>query len=92
MEAVATRNAEQATGKTLGGNYRDVTAERIGKVTIYKRAHVFYLYYREYGLRIRRRASRNLAVARAATGASTIIGTFVTPRTEILFFRLYFSQ
>ena len=39
--------------------------DRIGKVTIYKRGTVFYLYYREEKQSVRRRVDGNLYVARA---------------------------
>jgi hypothetical protein len=34
------------TGRTAAGHTRDVKVERVGKVTIYKRGDVYYLYYR----------------------------------------------
>jgi site-specific recombinase XerD len=60
------RNADIGhTGRTTSGNTRDVKVERIGKVTIYKRGEVFYLYYRQGGVSQRRKVEGNLAVARA---------------------------
>jgi integrase len=53
------------TGRTSAGHTRDVKVERIGKVTIYKRGEVYYLYYRQGGLSQRRRIDGNLAAARA---------------------------
>ena len=52
------------TGKTLGGNTRDVKVERHGKVTIYKRGLTYYLYYRESQRSIRRLVGRDLERAR----------------------------
>ena len=43
------------TGRTTAGHTRDVKVERIGRVTIYKRGDVYYLYYRECGASQRRR-------------------------------------
>ena len=40
------------TGRTTAGNTRDVKVERIGKVTIYKRGRVYYLYFRQGASRI----------------------------------------
>jgi integrase len=42
-----------------------VKVERIGKVTLYQRGKVYYLYYRQGGVSQRRRIDGNLAVARA---------------------------
>jgi integrase len=53
------------TGRTDAGHTRDVKVERVGKVTIYKRGAVYYLYYRQGGASQRRRVDGNLAVARA---------------------------
>lgn len=53
------------TGRTNGGNIRDVKVERIDTVTIYKRGNTYSLYYRESGRTVRRRVDGNLAVARA---------------------------
>ena len=53
------------TGRTAAGHTRDVKVERIGKVTVYKRGDVYYLYYRQGGVTQRRRVEGNLAVARA---------------------------
>jgi integrase len=53
------------TGITDKGNIRDVKIERIGKVTIYQRGKVYYLYYRERGGSHRPKVDGNLAVARA---------------------------
>ena len=53
------------TGKTVGGNTRDVKVERHGKVTIYKRGLSYYLYYRENQRSIRRLFGRDLDHARA---------------------------
>jgi hypothetical protein len=52
-------------GRTATGHTRDVKVERIGKVTVYKRGDVYYLYYRQGGASQRRRVDGNLAVARA---------------------------
>ena len=43
----------------------NVKVERIGPITIYKRGHRYYLYFREGGISQRRRIDGNLAVARA---------------------------
>src|SRR6185295_17672583 len=53
------------TGLTDLGNIRDVKVERIGKITIYKRGDVYYLYYRDGGHTRRPKVDGNLAVARA---------------------------
>src|SRR5437016_77080 len=53
------------TGRTLAGHTRDIKVERVGKVTIYKRGEVYYLYYRQGGTSHRRKVDGNLAVARA---------------------------
>lgn len=53
------------TGKTTGGNTRDVKVDRVGPVTIYKRGASYFLYYRENKKSERRRVEGNLAVARA---------------------------
>jgi integrase len=53
------------TGRTAAGHTRDVKVERVGKVTIYKRGAVYYLYYRQARASQRRRVDGNLAVARA---------------------------
>lgn len=53
------------TGHTSAGHTRDVKVERVGKVTIYKRGEVYYLYYRQDGASQRRKVDGNLAVARA---------------------------
>jgi len=52
------------TGITPRGNIRDVTIERLGQVTVYKRGKNFYLYYREVRRTVRRRVDGNLATAR----------------------------
>jgi len=63
------------TGFTSKGNTRDHKTERLGKVTVYKRGNVYYLYYREGGESIRRRVDGNLASARlAASKVNTAIG------------------
>ena len=61
------RNRRQLvhTGRTAGGNIRDLKIERIDRVTIYKRGAVYYLYYREDGQSVRKRVDGNLAVAKA---------------------------
>ena len=41
------------TGTTDGGHVRFVRAERIGRITIYKRGNTYSLYYRENGRTIR---------------------------------------
>ena len=53
------------TGHTPSGNVRDVTIQRIGRVTVYKRGKTYYLYYRERGKSVRRKVEGNLATARA---------------------------
>jgi len=53
------------TGQTVTGNTRDTKVERIGPVTIYKRGHSYYLYYRQGGTTQRPKIDGNLAVARA---------------------------
>ena len=53
------------TGLSPAGHTRDGKVERVGKVTIYKRGAVYYLYYRQGGASQRRRVDGNLAVARA---------------------------
>ncbi|HTK75586.1 MAG TPA: hypothetical protein VL371_10040, partial [Gemmataceae bacterium] len=53
------------TGQTAAGYTRDVKVERIGPVTVYKRGHSYYLYYRQARTTERRRIDGNLAVARA---------------------------
>src|SRR5262245_31608004 len=53
------------TGRTATGHTRDVKVERIGKVTIYKRGNVYYLYYRQGRISHRRKIDGNLATARA---------------------------
>ncbi len=53
------------TGKTGKGHTRDVTVDRIGSVTIFKRGSTFYLYYRENGQTKRPKIEGNLSVARA---------------------------
>jgi integrase len=53
------------TGRTDAGHTRDVKVERVGKVTVYKRGAVYYLYYRQAGASQRRKVDGNLAVARA---------------------------
>jgi len=52
------------TGRTAGGNTRDLKVERVGPVTIYKRGETYSLYYRENGKSERRRIDGNLLVAR----------------------------
>jgi len=58
------------TDRIKAGCTRDVRIERIGRVTIYKRGSVYYLYCREFGKTIRRRVDGNLATARI--GASKV--------------------
>lgn len=70
--ASAKPSARGHTGVTQGGNVRFVKVERIGKVTVYKRAKTFSLYYREQGRTIRSPIDGNLAVARST--ASKING------------------
>jgi integrase len=53
------------TGRTAAGCTRDVKVERIGPVTVYKRGHSYYLYYRQARITERRKIDGNLAVARA---------------------------
>lgn len=53
------------TGRTAAGFTRDVKVERIGPVTVYKRGHSYYLYYRQARTTERRKIDGNLAVARA---------------------------
>lgn len=53
------------TGRTSGGHTRDVSVERVGPVTIYKRGNTYWLYYRQGGATHRQRIDGNLAVARA---------------------------
>lgn len=53
------------TGKTGKGHTRDVTVDRIGNVTIFKRGPTYYLYYREDGRTKRPKIDGNLSVARA---------------------------
>jgi len=53
------------TGQTVTGNTRDIKVERVGPVTIYKRGHSYYLYYRQDGTTQRPKIDGNLAVARA---------------------------
>src|SRR6478752_4148821 len=53
------------TGRTESGSIRDVKVERIGPVTVYKRVHSYYLYYRQGRTTERRKVDGNLAVARA---------------------------
>src|SRR5580692_2198568 len=59
------KSATGHTGRTAAGNTRDVKVERIGKVTVYQRGEVYYLYYRQGGITHRRKVDGNLAVARA---------------------------
>jgi integrase len=59
------RKTKLHTGRTDAGHTRDVKVERIGKVTIYQRGEVYYLYYRQGGITHRRRIDGNLAAARA---------------------------
>lgn len=59
------------TGHTKSGNVRDTRIERIGRVTIYKRAKAYYLYYRERGRTMRRKVEGNLAIARALASKTT---------------------
>jgi integrase len=54
------------SGYTGAGHVRDVRVQRVGRVTVYKRGHAYYLYYRERGESVRRRVEGNLASARAA--------------------------
>jgi site-specific recombinase XerD len=56
------------TGRTKRGDTRQVLVEKLGKVTIYQRGVVYYLYYRELGKTIRRKIDGNLGVARATAG------------------------
>ena len=53
------------TGQTTAGNTRDVKAEGIGPVTIYKCGNTYSLYYRQDGVSQRHKIDGNLAVARA---------------------------
>ena len=48
------RGLREHTGRTEKGHTRDVKIKRIGKVTVYKRGHTYYLYYRENGRAVRR--------------------------------------
>jgi integrase len=59
------RRKNRHTGRTDAGHTRDVKVERIGKVTIYQRGEVYYLYYRQGGVTQRQRIDGSLAVARA---------------------------
>ena len=59
------KKSARHTGKTSGGNIRDIKVDRIGPVTIYKRGDTYCLYYREHKKSQRRRIDGNLAVARA---------------------------
>jgi hypothetical protein len=65
--ARSTKGQAGHTGQTDSGHTRDVKVERVGKVTIYKRGEVYYLYYRQGGISHRRRVDGNLAVARATS-------------------------
>src|SRR5262245_36866141 len=56
------------TGRTDGGNTRDVKVRRVGSVTIYLRGKSYWLYFRENGKSIRRKVDGNLAVAEATVG------------------------
>ena len=56
------------TGQTKLGDTRQALIEKLGKVTIYQRGVVYYLYYREAGKSVRRKVDGNLAVARATAG------------------------
>ena len=53
------------TGTTGGGHVKYVKVDRIGKVTVYKRAKTYSVYYRENRRTIRQQVDGNLAVARA---------------------------
>ena len=56
------------TGRTNRGDTRQILVEKLGKVTIYQRGVVYYLYYRELDKTVRRKVDGNLAVARATAG------------------------
>jgi integrase len=73
------------TGRTDGGNTRDVKIERVGKVTIYKRGSTYCLYYREDGRSVRRAIEGNLAVARAT--AAKIVAALAEQRPSPLGFQ-----
>lgn len=70
------------TGRTAGGNTRDLKVDRFGPVTIYKRGETYSLYYRENSKSERRRIDGNLLVARttAARVAAALEGNRPSPR------------
>ena len=60
---------EGHTGRTRLGPTRDVKADRIGRVTIYKRGRSYYSYYRENGKSLRQCVEGNLNTARQAASS-----------------------
>ena len=62
--AIRKKSLRAHTGKTSGGNTRDVKIDRIGRVTVYRRGKSYSLYYRESGKTVRKKIDGNLAVAK----------------------------
>lgn len=58
-------SGKKHTGLTGSGSTKHVKADRIGRVSIYRRGRTYYLYYREHGKSHRRNIDGNLATARA---------------------------